>query len=131
MSNTKVIKPIPYQELAGKYGVDRHGNLYKKRTKIINHVRVTQWNPKKTDTYCAASGARMSIMFEGKFYRYSVGRIVLDTFLPSPSDQKYFAWHLDRDRLNNALDNLAWKTTKEMRALRTPTTRDTDSTSHC
>ena len=55
-------------------------------------------------------GGYYYVSLSGRDYR--VNRIVAQAFLPNP-ENKPIVHHLDSNKLNNAVDNLAWATHKE------------------
>jgi hypothetical protein len=49
---------------------------------------------------------------DSKHYTKNIHRLLAEAFLPNP-DNKPFVDHIDRNRLNNKLDNLRWATVQE------------------
>lgn len=88
----------------GRYEVGSDGNVYttvkyKKKTAMIGKV--------------ANSGYRMVVLtFNGKKIYKNVHRLVAEAFIPN-SDDKREVNHIDGNKLNNAVENLEWVTTRE------------------
>jgi len=56
---------------------------------------------------------RITVSKEGKRYDIRVNRAVATTFFGKPPSSEHTADHGDRNRRNNALDNISWKTPSE------------------
>lgn len=52
----------------------------------------------------------------GKRKTFKVHRLVAQAFIPNPDD-KATVHHIDKDKLNNKVSNLEWRTHKEQRAI--------------
>lgn len=56
--------------------------------------------------------ARVSLRKNGQRYTMSVHKVIAETFLGEHPGMD--VWHKDLDRLNNQIDNLEWRTRKEI-----------------
>lgn len=56
---------------------------------------------------------KVSLSATDKTHRFSVHRLILETFQPVPNMQTLQVDHIDGDKANNALSNLRWITCKE------------------
>ena len=75
------------------YWVSDLGNVYRERHKELHILR--------KDICCGHS----RVTLDGE--KCYVGRLVLETFCP-PKDISYKVFHIDGNKLNDALNNLVW-----------------------
>lgn len=69
------------------------------------------------------------VLIDGK--RVAIHRMVAELFLPKV-DGKEFVWHKDRDKTNNSVDNLEWRTKEDVvsRGNRHPYTKSKTNTGY-
>ena len=60
---------------------------------------------------------RLPLCKYGEIKYFHIHRLVAEAFIPNP-ENKPTVDHINRDKLNNCLDNLRWATYKEQRANR-------------
>lgn len=103
-------KAIPGFE--GLYEASTHGRI--RSLRIINHhCNALRSTPKPKVTVTGPNGYRRALLSKAdKRLCRSVHRLVLLAFVGPPPDG-HEAMHLDGDRQNNHLSNLAWGTKKE------------------
>ena len=98
MANELLFKPIPNFE---DYLIDKNGNIYSiKKKKFIKHYE---------QGYIS-----VSLYSNGKMCRKYLHRILGLTFICNPNNKPCID-HIDRNKLNNKLDNLRWCTYLENR----------------
>lgn len=56
----------------------------------------------------SSGNAIVCLSIDGKVRTYSVGRLILNTFMPTPNSDKYVVGYKDNNKSNNVLDNLFW-----------------------
>ena len=78
------------------FEISNLGNLRRKGNK--QNLKLTK-NKKGITTCC--------VVIEGKYKSFRIHRAVAATFIPNP-DKLPYAVHLDGDKNNNRVDNLAW-----------------------
>lgn len=97
---TTLTKLLPYTNSYGhEYIVDSHGTIYN----ATKGRRITQ----KTDR----DGYKL-VHLGSKNQNLKVHRLVAEAFIPNP-DKKLTVDHINRDRLDNRVENLRWATSKE------------------
>ncbi|MFZ4411460.1 MAG: HNH endonuclease signature motif containing protein [Bacteroidales bacterium] len=55
---------------------------------------------------------KVGMYSQHKFYQAYIHRLVAEAFIPNPNNYKYVD-HIDRDKMNNTVENLRWVTAKE------------------
>ena len=83
------------------YEVSNLGNVRNKKTGLILKNRLNN-----TGYYS------IGLSFNGKSKRFSVHRLIALYFIPNPHN-KPFVDHIDRNPLNNSINNLRWATPSE------------------
>lgn len=90
----------------GKYAVDKKGNIYS-----LNFKRTGK--TKKMKGCINTHGYRqVDLCLDGKAKRYSAHRLIAQAYLPDYSEDLEVD-HIDRDRLNNKLENLRMATRQQ------------------
>lgn len=97
------------------YSITTSGDVYSTRS---NSGDAQGKPPKKLKPYIGRDGyARVTLCAGGGVTkRFFVHRLVMETFLPYEPDKSLQGMHLDGDRTNNDVSNLAWGTAKENNA---------------
>lgn len=99
-----------FKVIAGfeNYSISNYGRV-RRESKGVNAkhgtIKNVQVNKKTGYTHCKVSGS------EGK-RSMSIHRLVATHFIPNPYGRKEVD-HIDRDKLNNRVDNLRWVTRRE------------------
>ena len=81
----------------GYYLCDKKGNIYNKTGRMLKQF-IGQGNYKRLKL---------------KGHHYTAHRIIAQTFLPTPEPEKKFVDHINRNSLDNRLENLRWVTGNE------------------
>lgn len=96
----EIWKDIPGFE--GLYEISRNADIRNKITKKELKKQIDQ------------HGAQRKHLFkDGKRYEYQVGRLVAMAFIPNPKNKPKIR-HIDGNKLNNNVENIAWATCKEI-----------------
>lgn len=97
----KLITKTKYQ-LKCKYYADDSGHIWSEKMGRF----LKEYDDK--DGY-----KKVELSATDKVHRFSVHRLILETFQPVPNMQALQVDHIDGDKANNALSNLKWVTCKE------------------
>jgi hypothetical protein len=104
MNDMEIWKPVPGFE--GLYDVSDHGRVRSLRDSHQQR-RELVLSPGNVDGY------RMVALMAGKRHQLRVHRLVLLAFVGPPTNEQKHTRHLNGDRADNRLCNLAWGTPKE------------------
>jgi hypothetical protein len=88
-------------ERAPLYEVNRIGQI---RHRVRKEVRATR----PRDGYPS-----ITVKVEGRWIHLDCHRVVAEAFLGTPPTPRHEVAHIDGNRLNSAVENLAWKTSSE------------------
>ena len=83
----------------------------------------------KLDMSSTANYARVGLCKNGKQIKYSLHRLLAQTFIPNPNNLPLVD-HIDRNKLNNSLDNLRWVSLSENQRNRGKTKHNTSGHKH-
>lgn len=98
----EIWKPIKQDGLPSHYQISDHG-----RIRSLPYVDRRGW--KRKLYYHKYTDAQLLLRcIDGKSRSFSVGALVLKTFIGPPGKGQYLARHLNDDRTNNNVSNLAW-----------------------
>jgi len=97
-----MISELKIDGLTKKYLIDTDGNIFDVKE---NKYRVPIENAK--------GYYKVSFYVYGKYKKFFVHRLVLQTFRPVDGMEKLQVNHIDGDKHNNTIDNLEWCTLKE------------------
>ena len=108
---TEIWKPIKYYE--GLYEVSNKGNVRSVDRHLMWGNQYCLFKGKPIKPFPNSMGYLRTNLYknrQGK--KYFVHRIVAETFIPNPNNLPCID-HIDRNYLNNSVDNLRWCTQKE------------------
>lgn len=95
-----------------RYEVSNDGRV----RSLENHPGKQRRVPRQMRPFCSAGYLRVGLSARANEYHNElIHRLVLEAFV-GPPPEGYEAAHLDGDKQNNCLDNLAWKTPAENEA---------------
>ncbi len=96
------------------YAVSRNGDIFRLTKKSSGRRRRYLVQPLRRKPEISKWGYHVACLCtKGTRQRVTIGRLILTTFLGQPPDKSYQAAHLDGNKSNNTLRNLAWVTARE------------------